>query len=97
MKEYIEREAVLSELTEELEIRSPMCTEEQNYYINLGLKIALKDIKKLPAADVVEVVRCKDCTYGHFASHCSKYMCEKGCGTLKYSNDFCNYGTRNRN
>ena len=47
-------------------------------------------------ADVVKVVRCKDCKYSYFVKSCSKYECRKGCGTLKYSNDFCSYGERSR-
>ena len=45
--------------------------------------------------DFVEVVRCKDCKYSYFVKSCSKYECRKGCGTLKYSTDFCSYGERN--
>lgn len=48
----------------------------------------------LPTADVVEVVRCRECKYSSFIKSCSKYLCEKGCGKLKYSNDFCSYGER---
>lgn len=51
-------------------------------------------IRNSPTADVVEVVRCQHCRYAHFVRSCSKYMCEKGCGELKYSTDFCNYGER---
>lgn len=54
-KEYIEREAALNELKEELEMYTPMFTKEQNHYIDWGLRIAVKDIKNLPAVDVVEV------------------------------------------
>lgn len=46
------------------------------------------------AADVVEVVRCKDCQYSCFIRSCSKYECRKGCGALKYATDFCSYGER---
>ena len=45
-------------------------------------------------ADVVEVVRCRDCKQSYFIKFCSKYECRKGCGTLKYANDFCSYGER---
>lgn len=91
-KEYIERAEALRY------IEWYMLTKEKNYgnpTITLDEVAGL--LAEVAAADVVEVIRCKNCTYGHFASHCSKYMCEKDCGTLKYSNDFCNYGKRNRN
>ena len=45
-------------------------------------------------ANIVQVVWCKDCKYSYFVKSCSKYECRKGCGTLKYSNDFCSYGER---
>lgn len=96
-KEYIERGAALNELKEELGINTPMCTEEQNHYIDLGLKIAIKDIERLPAADavdVVEIVRCKDCKYSSFVSYCSKYECGRIEDVLFFCNDFCSYGKR---
>jgi hypothetical protein len=54
-------------------------------------------IKRQPTADVVEVVRCKDCKHSYFVKSCSKYECRKGCGTLKYSTDYCSYGERSEN
>ena len=54
----------------------------------------IKELKSIPTADVVEVVRCKDCKHSSFVKSCSKYECRKGCGTLKYCNDFCSYGER---
>lgn len=55
MPEYIEREALLSELQEEIEFETSMYTEEQNKYFNIGLKCAIRDVKSQPAADVAEV------------------------------------------
>ena len=52
---------------------------------------------KKPSDDAVEVVRCKECKHSSFVSSCSKYECKKGCGALKYSNDFCSYGERKEN
>lgn len=61
-------------------------------------RVAFSDeIARMPAADVVEVVRCKNCQYSKFIKSCSKYMCDKrneGRGELKYSNDFCSDGKR---
>lgn len=62
--------------------------------VNACIDIQIVGIKHMPAADVVEVVRCKDCKHSYFVKSCSKYECRKGCGTLKYSNDFCSYGER---
>lgn len=52
---YIEKEALLKELQEELEIDSPMLNEVENKWINKGIRIAIKDVKCFPTADVVEV------------------------------------------
>lgn len=55
--------------------------------------------------DVVEVVRCKDCGFASFISHCNKYECTYSknigeCGisikSLRNNNDFCNHGERRR-
>ena len=59
MAEYINREALIAEINEEIEYRTPMYTDEQNDYLEKGLRIARKDIKRFPAADVVEVVHSK--------------------------------------
>ena len=45
-EEYIKREALQKELQEELDFESPMYTADQNKHINIGLKIALRAIKK---------------------------------------------------
>lgn len=50
--EYISREAAL-------EITTRTCGD---------YAAAFAEIRKLPAADVVEVVRCKDCKYGDYDS-----------------------------
>ena len=62
--------------------------------VSEGFRRADKVIRELPNADAVEVVRCKDCKYSSFIKSCSKYECSKGCGALKFSNDFCSYGER---
>ncbi len=49
---------------------------------------------RITTADVVEVVRCKDCKHTYFLYSCGRYMCEKGCGATKSENDFCSYGER---
>ena len=56
-KEYIEREAAL---------KKSHLMMIGNY---IGEFVGVDDIKKIPSADVVEVVRCKDCRY-FFCGHC---------------------------
>lgn len=93
-KEYIEREAVEKELKEELDFESPRYTAEQNKHIDIGLKIALRAIKKATAADVVEVVRCGECERRSKSADLTDTVY---CPWLKQQmrkTDFCSYGER---
>lgn len=60
-----------------------------------GIRKALRCIAEAPTADVVEVVRCKDCKYwveekdfGMFCSHWGSTLAES------QADDFCSYGER---
>ena len=55
MTEYIEREALLAELEDEIDFVSPFYNAEQNQYFTMGLRCAYGDAQRFPAADVVEV------------------------------------------
>ena len=55
MPEYIEREALLVELEDEIDFVSPFYNSEQNQYFTMGLRCAYRDAQRFPAADVVEV------------------------------------------
>ncbi len=81
MAEYIEREVIIKAL----ESDSP----ELIYY---SKQEAIDCIKSLPAADVVEVVRCKDCKFWDFG------RCEgiKNGLIQEYTqpDDYCSYGDR---
>lgn len=105
MRRYIDADAVLAEIQEELDFNTPMYSEEQNNHINIGLRIARRCIKKQPTADVVEVVRCKDCK--HLKHSQSVLNGELECGycrlyanylpsglTYRGGNDYCSYGER---
>ena len=56
-------------------------------------EIAHKDqIDDIPTADVVEVVRCKDCKWRYSTSDCTHWL---PCMDIIYNNDFyCGYGER---
>lgn len=60
MAEYIEREALLSELQEEIDFETSMYTYEQNKYFNMGLKCAVRDVKSQPTSDVVPKSEVRD-------------------------------------
>ena len=55
MAEYIEREALLAELEDEIDFVSPFYNAEQNRYFTMGLRCAYRDAQRFPVADVVEV------------------------------------------
>ena len=54
----------------------------------------LNAIKAIPSADVVEVVRCKDCKRGKPYSDKQLECNALGLGGLKFPNDYCSYGER---
>ena len=56
---------------------------------------AFAAIRKLPAADVAPVVRCKDCWYSGFDPEYGKRWCERCWGSmLVQDDDFCSYGEK---
>lgn len=61
---------------------------------DLGVPDLLEWLEAQPTADVVPVVRCKNCEHGQFMPSCSMYLCRCTGGKLRYSDDYCNYGER---
>ena len=58
---------------------------------NRMLSIIQMDMLKLPAADVVEVVRCKDCKYNVGTKKC---LHPDSFFAVPKDDDFCSYGER---
>ena len=84
-KEYIEREAAKREL-----LSWAVSLNHPEYLIKDD---ALHIIDSFPAADVVEVVRCKDCKYmtqWAYGRYCTVWDEVNGMG----DDGFCNYGER---
>lgn len=87
MAEYIEREALLEDISESVvhSVRGGYPSPEMR-----GANKVIDRIKAAPTADVVEVVRCKDCAIPH-----NKFL---GCpylnGLIPPENHFCGYGER---
>lgn len=80
MKEYIEKAAALEALS------------KSGVTCNMR---AHKIVASIQAADVVEVVRCKDCIWRGREECAMFYCCD--CGeqhTRETDNDFCSYGER---
>lgn len=93
-KEYIDREVALRAIT-----YNPLAKPEPNDIIALTLLTAQKRIKEIPAADVVPVVRCKDCKHYSCLGSCllhSEIADEYSIGFdfRMDDNDFCSYGER---
>lgn len=79
MAEYFEREALIGDLTAAMDHRG------MGQVIGQTL---IRYVKRQPTADVVPVVRCKDCT------HLYGTLCTV-CGFLpRKPDDFCSYGER---
>lgn len=66
--------------------------------IGTGKKKSLEYLKKFvehqPTADVVEVVRCKDCVHRKVNFLATAAICEKVLHTIENENDFCSYGKK---
>ena len=80
MTEYIKREAAIEAI-----MSDPPDAHYPQWYVD--------KIKSIPAADVVPVVRCKDCRLRGREECAMFYRCE--CGeqhTWETDNDFCSYG-----
>ncbi len=93
MAEYIEREGLLKWMKEE----KPKFYIEHGYLhgITVGFDYALKFVKQIPSADVVEVVRCKDCEYYEIGKNYTPY-CNNVLNMFEEMkpDDFCSYGER---
>ena len=110
MAEYIEREAIFSKIVNTpFEVDLTGTEDCYRYGVMDGLvkkqDHILDMIAEEPAADVVEVVRCKDCKFyieHYFDSYCGYHTenaCDGGhCDGACYveENDFCSYGERKK-
>lgn len=90
MSRYIDADRLIAHLKDEIEECDPKCGGRPDiaYGVTLGLKYAIAFAEAL-SADVVEVVRCKDCKhYREESFHC---WLMRGKMSL---NDYCSYGER---
>lgn len=101
MAEYIEREAFLSELKERHDyvMQDPEISKTMKWCEAVCFNGTKDILNGIPAADVVAVVRCKDC------KRCDGFPCPDNimpneCGfceldaSLVKPDDFCSYGLR---
>lgn len=98
MNEYINEEAIVKELEEEIAMGDEF--DEKDVLINKGLRIALKDIRRQPTTDVQPIVHCKDCKYRkehHYEENGEKPYIKYECKFTKYSmsdDGFCSFGVK---
>lgn len=79
---YISRDGILKDLQEELELDSIYYNDDVNKGITEGLKLAIKNIKRFPTADVVEV-RHGEWKDDNRLTHSAKFRCSV-CDGLAY-------------
>jgi hypothetical protein len=96
-KEYIERGAVIKEIEEgqkQLETNNDVMWEINKKYYK-GLALAHRIVGDQPAADVVEVVRCKDCAL-RYTTDCASWHSDESdmYFHLCDDDDFCSSGVR---
>lgn len=89
MKEYIPREDALNFETKITAAPSDIQA------ISQGMALYAEHIKAIPAADVVEVVRCRDCAhFKQFIGRPDGTCDEPNIDTLPFGDDFCIWGRR---
>ena len=87
MAEYIERENAIESIKKHFPYRA-----SSDFYD--GQNDCINQLEVLPAADVVKVVRCKDCK--HWGGEIFGYICRRFSGSYirneTRETDFCSYG-----
>ena len=94
MAEYSEREAISEAISKFYYKNPPNFSYGEGF--DRGLDRAQRAILDAPAADVAEVVRCKDCKYGDYDSKPNGAMVclRTNDGFWRKETDFCSYGER---
>ena len=85
---YIERDIFINNELIPLVKTLDLCHPKQKK----GVLMAISKLKEAPAADVVEVVRCKDCKHLMFSDMYGE--CSQAHMGIVRPDDFCSYGER---
>lgn len=96
-KEYIEREKAIEKCNKLLDNAATCPHPEMLDGIRLVRDLILTDCETgLPAADVVEVVRCENCEFIHDPQYGTGYCYPEGSASYRVVSldDFCKYGKR---
>ena len=100
MGEYIDRAEALSAISNWLrKAKFPLNASAYNRGEIAAYETSIEEISELPAADVVEVVRCKDCKYSDtFSDECEPTEFPLKCLSIRYGGVyqdwFCEHGRR---
>ena len=96
MTKYIELEALKNRFAKRLDWLKKDIHDEYSLGLYDGCEYDTKLIDEIPAADVVPVVRCRDCKFGDWDSEPDDAMvCMRTKdGFWRSGNDFCSYGER---
>lgn len=95
MAEYIEREALIKYIEGDLSLCDNALSENApiTYGCKLGLRAALGYAQAIAAADVVEVVRCKDCKHWNNGYCCGVPLVgDDASYVATEETDYCSYG-----
>ena len=92
---YIKREAVLKIIGDNCPHDKCGYNTEEEMGAGAACHYIMKDVENIPTADVVEVVRCKDCKYYEAHGNGKYGLCKnyKGKG-MRNATDYCSYGER---
>lgn len=89
MSDYIKREDAIQAIVGHL-----VPKQYDGNLVNAGFEVAHEIVDALPSADVVEVVRCKDCIHNDQCKHRVVMWVEDPINTWHKDIDFCSYGER---
>ena len=89
MIKYIELEALKNRFAKRLVWLKKDIHDEYSLGLRDGCEYDIKLIDEIPAADVVPVVRCRECKH-----YDGKWMCKISGVPSRKPNDFCSYGDR---
>ena len=85
MSDYIKREDAIRQIVK---------TSAQNELDIPAIGTVIYILSEMDSADVVEVVRCKDCEHGQSYNMFGSRYCLKHNDVAVRDNDFCSYGER---
>ena len=92
MSEYIKREDAINKLADEY-VFDARSAYEGTFTRADFIDDAKETLADIPSADVVEVVRCKDCMWGNNKTRSGKRYCELS-DMYQVDDGFCNWGEK---